>query len=191
MKNEYYILLIILFLTSCKQEPTCGDLSDVVTTYTISDSDKAKIPYTGNDTLVYISDAGDTAILIGQGKKNYYESVRSSLNSGDCPRYKLDNNEIIAILYSSNINELLNIKYILNGNSEKTHLICTINSLSHGDYPYYLNNEIFYNDSFMLNNKLYYGTTINIQNSIFGLFNWHYGFVKIKIIGGKEWYLKI
>ncbi len=195
MKSKllYITIINLLFITqACKRSETdCGDLSDVITNYNISDADKAKIPYTGTDTLVFISDANDTATLIGQGKNIHIETLRNSLKGGDCPRTKVDKNETIDIIYSGNNKDLYNIKYGLDGNSEKTQLVCTINNISHGDYPYYLNNEAFYIDTVRLNNKLYYGTTINIKNVIYGLYNWQYGFTKISIEGGKNWYLKL
>ncbi|NDC31272.1 MAG: hypothetical protein EBZ58_10125, partial [Bacteroidetes bacterium] len=52
------IISLLFIIQACKRtEPDCGDLSDVITNYNISDADKAKIPYTGKDTLVFISDA--------------------------------------------------------------------------------------------------------------------------------------
>lgn len=45
------------------------------TYYNLSDVDKAKVPYTGNDTLVFVSNTNDTAICIGQGKEQIYTEV--------------------------------------------------------------------------------------------------------------------
>jgi hypothetical protein len=57
------IITIIMLTQSCSKDNNCGDTSDVINNYIIEDSNKAKMPYTGTDTLVFISDKGDTATL--------------------------------------------------------------------------------------------------------------------------------
>jgi hypothetical protein len=93
-KLLYIAIISLLFiLQACKRDTDCGDLSDVITNYNIADSNKAKIPYTGTDTLVFVSDANDTAVLIGQGKNTYYQIVTKGLSSGDCPRTSVEKYE--------------------------------------------------------------------------------------------------
>jgi hypothetical protein len=113
-KLLYSSLISLLFIIqACKRtEPDCGDLSDVITNYNIADSNKANIPYTGTDTLVFISEAGDTVTLFGQGKDAYYASVRRSIKGGDCPRTGIENYENIKYLYNSNDTSIIQIYYL-------------------------------------------------------------------------------
>jgi hypothetical protein len=96
------IISLLFIIQACKRtEPDCGDLSDIITNYNIADSNKAKIPYTGTDTLVFVSNTGDTATLIGQGKNTHYESVKSNISGGDCPRSSVLNYQNIEINFES------------------------------------------------------------------------------------------
>lgn len=42
------------------------------------------MPYTGTDTLVFVSNTNDTAICLGQGKKQFYEKFTRIVSMGDC-----------------------------------------------------------------------------------------------------------
>ncbi|MFZ4798984.1 MAG: hypothetical protein ACOYMA_15895 [Bacteroidia bacterium] len=76
------IFLLVIFNQSCsKDKGSCGGNK---TNYYLSDVDKAKVPYTGTDTLVFVSNINDTAICIGQGKKLFYTSRSFSVNAGEC-----------------------------------------------------------------------------------------------------------
>jgi hypothetical protein len=78
-----FVLLIIASFTTCKRDSSgpCGGRKSY---YNLSDIDKAKVPYTGTDTLVFVSNTNDTAICIGQGKKQFYEKVARIVSMGDC-----------------------------------------------------------------------------------------------------------
>jgi hypothetical protein len=78
-----FLLLLFALLSGCKKRDTdCPASQDY--TYNVSKENKSKVPYkTGYETLTYISDSGDTAVLQGQGIKNYY--VTSSDYSTDDP----------------------------------------------------------------------------------------------------------
>jgi hypothetical protein len=79
------ILLLFILAQSCTKDASCGDQSDIVNSYYISADDKSKIPFKGNDTLTYISDAGDTAILIGSGKREFIDKVQTVIaGNADC-----------------------------------------------------------------------------------------------------------
>jgi len=96
------IISLLFILQACKRtEPDCGDLSDVITNYNIADSNKAKIPYSGTDTLVFVSNSNDTAVLIGQGKKSFQTAIRNSIAGGDCPRNAISNYDNIKINFLS------------------------------------------------------------------------------------------
>ena len=180
-----------MLFENCSKEPSCGDQSDIVNSYYISADDKSKIPFKGNDTLTYISDAGDTAILFGSGKREFIDQIRKNISgNADCPRSTVDNNETISIEYTGDNKELNKIKYKIYGNKERTEIEFTFNAHYGIYYPYYFNTIKFYTDSILVNNVLYYGLPLNDIN-FNALYNYNYGFLKIQFNGGKIWLLKI
>ena len=186
------ILILIILAQSCTKEPSCNGQRDTVNSYYISADDKSKIPFKGNDTLVYTSDAGDTAMLIGNGKRAFIDKVQTVIaGNADCYIYNVDNNETIVFEYLGDNIKLNKIKYKIYGNKERTKIQLTINNTYIGvDYPYYLNTSIFYTDSVNFGNKFYNGTPI-IWSDNNALYNFNYGFLKIQFDGGKIWLLKI
>ena len=181
--------LIILF-QNCTKDPSCGDQSKIENSYNISADDKSKIPFKGNDTLTYISDAGDTAILIGNGKRAYMDVISKNIGDLECSRYQVDNNETIIFEYLGNNLELNRIKYKITGNKERTLIEFNINILYANDYPYYFNSEKFYTDSILINGYYYSGLP-KVDDVFYSLYNFNYGFLKIQFNGGKIWLLKI
>lgn len=176
---------------SCFKDASCGDTNDIVNNYNISADDKSKIPFKGNDTLIYISDAGDTATLIGTGKKIFINQVRKNISgNADCPKYTEDNNETISIECNGDNTELNKLKYKIYGNTERTKIELTANVYIGIDYPYYLNTPVLYTDSVNIGNELYKGTPI-IWSGNNALYNYNYGFLKIQLNGGKIWLLKM
>jgi hypothetical protein len=177
------IISLLFIIQACKRtEPDCGDLSDVITNYNIADSNKAKIPYIGTDTLVFISDAGDTATLIGQGKNTHYESVRRNISGGDCPRSSVTRYENIDINYSGDDTTINAINFNLRGidNSFPYNSIrIFINGTSYSDYSTieYFDAKNPNQDSLFINNKYQYG--LYMSNNII-LFNLKLGILKIK-----------
>ncbi len=186
------ILVITALVQSCTKETNCGDSSDIVNNYNISADDKSKIPFKGNDTLVYISDTGDTAALIGTGKKVYIDQVRKDISgNADCPKYTVDNNQTISIEYNGNNPELYKVMYKIYDNSERTKIQFLINSYYGNTDPYYFNNTTTYTDSVSMGNKFYIGRTIVWLGVNSLLYNYNYGFLKIQLNGGKIWLLRI
>lgn len=186
------LLLILILTQSCTKDNNCGDTSDVINNYTISADDKAKIPFKGNDTLIYISDAGDTATLIGQGTSTWTEQIKTNISGGDCEKNQIDKKETISIEYNGNNNELNKILYKISGNKEKTEIEFTINSYYGITYPYNFNTPIFYTDSSIINGNIYYGRPLGLNSQNYkALYNFNYGFLKIEFKGSKIWLLKI
>ncbi len=60
----------------------CGERKDAY--YYLSADAKSKIPYTGTDTLVFVSNTGDTARCIGQGTQVAFEEQN---DGGICPSF--------------------------------------------------------------------------------------------------------
>jgi hypothetical protein len=185
------IISLLFILQACKPSvPDCGDLSDVITNYNIPDSNKAKIPYIGKDTLVFISDAGDTATLIGQGKNTHYESVRSNISGGDCPRTGITNYENVEYNFK---NTLLLLKLNIDESQP-------INKISYTSLSFYINdrkttertyefiiNSATQNDSIKIFNRYFTGKYIDLNNTL--LFSFEIGILKFKDINNKIWIL--
>ncbi|MFA9213989.1 MAG: hypothetical protein ACEQSR_09115 [Candidatus Methylacidiphilales bacterium] len=175
---------------SCSKDTSCGNTNDIVNDYNISDDDKSKIPLKGNDTLIYISNAGDTAVLVGTGKRAFIDQVRKNNNNVDCPIYTVDNNETISIEYNGNNPELYKVIYKIYGNKERTLIEYFVNNIYSNDYPYYFNSVKFYTDSTQIYGAYYFGTPLDNINYK-ALYNYNYGFLKIQLNGGKIWILKM
>jgi hypothetical protein len=195
MKTKTKLLIIIgliMLFENCTKDANCGDQSDIVNSYYISADDKSKIPFKGNDTLTYISDAGDTAILFGSGKREFIDQIRKNISgNADCPRSTVDNNETISIEYNGSNNELNKLGFKIYGNTENTKIQFLINSFYGNTDPYYFNNTTTYSDSVRIGNKFYIGKPIVWLGINTLLYNFNNGFLKIQLNGGKIWLLKI
>lgn len=91
---------IALVIASCGYD--CPERKAVNTNYFISDANRVSIPYRfdGKDTLTYISDGGDTAVLYGVGIKQYFERRSSNDETyEDCPSGDLDLCENLEYLF--------------------------------------------------------------------------------------------
>ncbi|NDC31090.1 MAG: hypothetical protein EBZ58_09195, partial [Bacteroidetes bacterium] len=158
-KLLYIAIISLLFiLQACKRDTDCGDLSDVITNYNIADSNKAKIPYTGTDTLVFVSDANDTAVLIGQGKNTYYQIVTKGLSSGDCPRTSVEKYENVDMNFIGNSAELNKIYFRINTTEFSKNSLIGFEIICNNTYRIGSNLELVYSylpveDSILINKK--------------------------------------
>jgi hypothetical protein len=80
------LFTLMFFIQNCSKDP--GPCGGQKTYYYLSEEDKAKVPYTGKDTLVFVSNTNDTAVCIGQGKKQFF-TVEYDSGNPDCkpPEY--------------------------------------------------------------------------------------------------------
>ena len=186
----YISIICILSLCSCKRNDTsCGDLSDVIINYNISDGDKAKIPYTGTDTFVFISDAGDTATLIGQGKNTHYETVRSNISGGDCPRNGISNYDNINIDFIGNSIFFSTLNYRIAKTDFAPQTLTGLEIKCNETYRVgsSLQNVFYYlpiEDSIFINRKFVSGGFIDDEKTL--LYNATIGILKIKF-SNKTW----
>ena len=67
LQNLIVLCLIATTFACGDKDDGCGERKDAY--YYLSADAKSKIPYTGTDTLVFVSNTGDTARCIGQGTK--------------------------------------------------------------------------------------------------------------------------
>ena len=78
------LFAVTFVFSNCKKDNTTGKCGGNKYYHNLSASDKTKVPYSGTDTLVFVSNNEDTAVCLGQGKKQFY--VTSSFYANpDCP----------------------------------------------------------------------------------------------------------
>jgi hypothetical protein len=198
MKNKYALLLIPLMLClPLLQNCGPGECEEYVSThtkYSIREDYKKKIPFTGTDTLTYISTDGDTAVLYGQGKKVYFESVQQNYG-GDpkCPKTDYDDLETIIYSYKESQNKLNEIRvkcaataslynrsdaYVLIGNASYT-----------ASLPY-MNDPNYYTDTVTINSITYSAVKISNGTNFPYSYNYQYGILRINT-ANKIWLKKI
>jgi hypothetical protein len=82
-------LLACMFFIACKKDyDLCEGEPDIEIQYraTLIKDDMKYFPYKGNETLTFISNNGDTAILVGKGQLFQYPRLRYSGNN-DCTNF--------------------------------------------------------------------------------------------------------
>jgi hypothetical protein len=95
-------ILILFFLTCKKSYGPCE--TDPNTYYYLDVSDKAKIPYKGDELLMFTNNYGDTAICIGEGVKQFF--VTQSGFSYSCDRDYFMHYEGLKYVYKDLNNKL-------------------------------------------------------------------------------------
>ena len=189
------IFSLLFILQACKPNNPCEgiDPSDKVYTYNIPDSNKAKIPYTGTETLVFISNTGDTATLVGQGKDEYYVNIKNLRNGGgDCPLYSIRNYDNINLSFKNDSQIKFTLIYYLNNEIESpslTNISFYINNIdianSSSEYIDYMAEKP--TDSILYIHRYYSG--IYMDDSKTALFNKQLGIIKFKDLENKIWTL--
>ena len=164
MKTKYSILFfaflwtITLHLNSCKPDASCPGATSSVFNFT--SAELGKVPYSGSDTLYFLSKTGDTNIVVGGGKQFYYDTEYGG-TSADCPQNRNVQHQAYKINFTP-IKGDLKLKIV----HQATYLTIQIN-----DYPIDFviessligakNNSIYhYIDSLKINGINYY----NIQS---------------------------
>lgn len=189
MKANQFLLTIIclLIIYSCKRESPCSSYTSKNFKFLLADSTKAQIPYNGNETLMFISNQGDTAILTGQGKNNYI--VKNSINVGtspDCPQYDNYSYEYIDLDYKGNNENLFHLflrYYAEKYNSEYTTVIINDIYTKYKAYSGYYNDTTRYSNQINIGNKKVSGIIIEGDNSTDPIFTFNksVGILQIKI----------
>jgi hypothetical protein len=78
------ICALSFILSCCSKGVDCHD--PVSTNIDLNPTQKALVPYTGSETLIFYDSNGDTSYLIGQGVLHSYPSTQVSSSQGpDCP----------------------------------------------------------------------------------------------------------
>jgi hypothetical protein len=175
----------------------CEEHEPVNTYYNISAADKSKIPFTGTDTLVYISTDGDTAVLYGQGKSAFTEKVAQKWDPDPgCSTYDYNFFENIEFVYKGNHPDLNFIHVDINASvyaPKKTNADIIIGTLLYQTYLASLNYTPDYVDSVVINSKSYKGLMIyeGYGETHFFPYIYHYQYGLLKITTSKVWLKKI
>ena len=196
MKTKFNIILFSLLLlstiflfSSCGQKNSnCGYDHTTDIYYKLSDDSKSKIPYTGYDTLIFKSDAGDTATLYGQGKKIYYETTTSGMSMADCgstPQYtyhfeniEIDFKSVNPFLYQIGFIAYKNQRVISSSTNDISILVNNF-EISGSNFEYANHSISIPEDSILLNGTYQTGGYINPQLKNV-LFNFSKGILKFK-----------
>lgn len=187
------IISLITFIQSCSKDTKCS-FADTNIYYNLADSNKAKIPYTGTDTLVFISDQGDTATLVGQGKKTYYNTITNNAGTVDCPKIENRNYENVNFEFKNDTSIFFKatfsiLKYdVLGGYPSTTSIKFNFNNteIDFSNIEYIMSFKSF-QDSILLNGKYVGGVYLGF-NTYNALFNFENGILKFKY-NNKNWIL--
>jgi len=69
-----FFFFCLIALNAC-QQTNSGCIPVKNTSYALADSDKVKVPFTGNDTFNFISSTGNILHLYGTGKLDSYQTI--------------------------------------------------------------------------------------------------------------------
>jgi hypothetical protein len=181
LQNLIVLCLIATTFACGDKDDGCEGQKDIY--HYLSQDAKSKIPYTGIDTLRFVSNTGDTAICIGQGKKVTYDSQFNQ--GGTCNWY--EQYEVNTMLFVDDIPQ----------NNIEIKLSQKIGALyfNFKTYTYYID-PVFIGDSrlhsfrseYNIENKTYYNVHLlesKTSNNNILVFSSVYGIIQI-INGSNE-----
>jgi len=199
-KIIYFLLLMsVIAMHSCSKSEPCN-AKDIITYYNLTEEQKSKIPYKGSDTLMFLSDAGDTAILWGQGVNHYTEKISTRSLTGDCPDHEFDQIENIETNFIGNNPEFsyLNLRYKSfkhhppYGGTEQIVLSVNVMQITYQGLLQVVNNINNYTDTVTYKGNQIYGISIGTipdDKLNFIIYNYNFGVLKIGQKNGKIWVL--
>ena len=123
MKTRIEILLsvtiinTVLLVSACTKDANCGQQQS--TTYNISSDEKAKIPYTGKDTLTFVRmTTGDTFTFYGTG---WQSGNNTDYTAADCPQKELFETRQVTF-QSLSFSKPINLNQYVNNVNHSTYL---------------------------------------------------------------------
>lgn len=190
-------LTTTLFLHGCKNGgSSCGEEKPPkVTTYRIETPLIDRIPYSGMDTLFFVSNDSIRVMLVGQGKREFMDilSVDRDFNP-DCADFEYFHHETIEFNFVGNINQLskVSVRYTAEGTFDEK-LYIDVNGENKGLINLdHASDQTTYKDTIHINGQIYpvTGLTTKTNDTIkTTYYNRYYGLMKIKFNNGKEWTL--
>lgn len=174
----------MLLLQNCGPKGDgCEEHEPVHSYYKISEADKDKIPFTGTDTLVYISTDGETAILYGQGKKAFNEKVAEKWDPDPgCSTYDYNYFQNIEFTYRGSHPDLNYIFIDFNASvygPAQTEADITIGEVRYSTYFGRIHNSSNYIDSVNIKSITYQGRKIFGDANLPCVYNYQFGFLQI------------
>ncbi len=157
----------------------CGERKDRY--YYLSADAKSKIPYTGTDTLVFVSNTGDTARCIGQGTQVSYESVSSARPCPGSQEYEVNSTSYVGdmnfdVALRANRNRIV----ISMQDSEHSIGFSQVGDQRVYSYlPAFIIDSVVYKDVHELDNNLQLFRKI--------IFNQQFGIIQINHLNNKIW----
>ena len=109
MKKLVFLILIDLFLFSCKPDKSCSR-EDEITYENIPDSNISQIPYKGDELLSFVNQTGDTAVFKCTGYNNYYEQSYYWNGNADCSWKSITKTQQIDFTFIDTANENRNFR---------------------------------------------------------------------------------
>ena len=193
----------MLFYGCKDNSDPCAGHPSLTYRYYLSDSNKAKIPYSnaGFDTLIYISNTNDTAILYGQGKLQYWVSYSQPNSGPDCGNHDYWYYENIEYNFKSTNVDLNKINFHVYfhdpipggfttpqppGRSDLMILTCNGSTEIGGTNFTDANSISYYTKNILINGQLYNG--IETENNC--VYNYKYGILQFQL-NGKTWTKKL
>lgn len=108
MKQILLLIILSSVFSSCRKDVDPCDFDSNSYNYLSSDN-KAKIPYNGDELLMFTSNFGDTAICIGQGREQFFTTF--TWYDYGCERQMFSNYEAYKIKFLDE-NKKLNIEIL-------------------------------------------------------------------------------
>lgn len=188
-----YIIFIILSIQCSKYDPCKGLTKKTFTdTAWIENIYKSKIPYHCPDTLVYLSNFGDSAVLYGSCSHSFFSNKTSAANNIDCPDDIITVYEKIDYRFKGNNVELSDIQLGLSSfhtsiNNYKPGIFFGIDKHHFVDYEFYFpynQDSIFVNNVTIIGNLFY-----TDRYTALLLYNYVYGLIRINY-NGKIWTIR-
>jgi hypothetical protein len=179
--------IIFCFIACVKEGVNCDSYIDSY--YYLSDDFKGKIPYKGFDTLTFISNMGDTAILYCQGKNQNFDKESQNQTAADCGEAKHNFYEKIEFNFEGSNSKLNNMKIEFNSKYGRLN-INIMNKLCYGNIAYF-NNSSNYSDQIKFKNNSISGAYVTPYNdtTISVLYSYKLGCMKIKLLNNTTWLL--
>ena len=193
MKTKTYILSLctLVFFASCQRDIPCKEKT---TTYTISSSDKSKIPYTGKDTLTFVRTiTGDTFTFYSTG---WQSGFNTAYTADDCPQKQLFESRQL-VFQSPTFSNTISLNQYVNPNTQGDYLDIFFQSTKFETRQL---GNIYDTDSgsVILQGKLYNNihfisndnSAVNTKPRNYGcLYTWNEGIIKILFTTGETWEL--
>lgn len=191
-----FVILFLLILINACQQTNSGCIPVKNSSFSLADTDKVKVPFTGKDTFNFVSDSGNILHFFCLGKTDTYQTnIISGASPPGCPKptmsFEFQNFKYISsdtAFWELDFNLLRaqspnyygsNGQFIVNGNETYT-----------SDFNTMINDSA-YTDTVTVNGKMFkcitiYADTGDASNAIY--YNHNFGVLKVVYPYYRTWY---